>query len=371
MLNRTKYLYTNRIVILFITIVDSILSIFFTKKRKRPEVIQKILIVKPDHLGDVLLLTAILKLIAVRFPEVKIDIVCSSWAIEILKYNKYINHMYIVDHMLLSRNNITPFHKVLIFIKSFVITLLRLREQKYDLCLAMRAGMGNLLSLCKLSGSKCVIGFSTSGLGVLCDISPNWISGKHEVEHFLEILKPLGIECADFRILKSEINYTENEHQVIDELLRAYELKPQEFIVIHPGAGSVKRQLPIKLWQKLLQKNNLNVVICGAKSERGFVEKLMKNFKVDFRVVSLIERLTIRQLALLFSQAKKLFVLDSLSVHIAAMTNVETIAFYYGLPTKKSTWEAHITQWRPINDNIKIVTAPECEKYINEINVIG
>ena len=68
------YLYENKYVIWFLKIMKALLPL--QKKRPLPELVTKILILKPDHLGDLLLASSVLPLIRERYPKAQIDLVC-------------------------------------------------------------------------------------------------------------------------------------------------------------------------------------------------------------------------------------------------------------------------------------------------------
>jgi heptosyltransferase-2 len=50
-----------------------------------PKKLNRILLVNPAHLGDVVISTALIREIKQKFPECKIDFLAGEWAVPILK----------------------------------------------------------------------------------------------------------------------------------------------------------------------------------------------------------------------------------------------------------------------------------------------
>ena len=53
----------------------------------------RILIARPDQIGDVIISTALLPTLRQNFPQARIDFLCGSWAAEIIRFNPYIDNV--------------------------------------------------------------------------------------------------------------------------------------------------------------------------------------------------------------------------------------------------------------------------------------
>jgi heptosyltransferase-3 len=356
-----KYVFRKNLHFIIFCLLDSILKLLPFKKRRFPSEIKKILIVKPDHYGDILLFTAVLPLIKSAYPQANIDMVCGSWATAILGNNPNINKIYYVDHFFLNRTSITKHQKFKKFVSTYFSSLRKIRLEHYDVCLLGRAsGLPNMGIFAYFSKSKCIIGHDAIGLGDLCDIVVKYEFNSHEVEHFLELLKPLGIESVNYQNLHSELFYDGKDSSYVDNLIMESHLISHNFIIIHPGAGLKERLLSIDLWIKLVDRLEDDIVICGMDLEKEYCFLLDKHFSGKKKIVDFTKKLSIAQLYLLFAKAKRAFTLDSLSAHIAAMTSTKTTIFYlYEYSKNPEKKLQQIQRAKPLGGSVQLITSFE------------
>ena len=123
------YLYKNKKAIVFLRILDNIFKYLSIKKRNIPYHVKKILLIKPDHLGDMLLLTSMIPLIKNRFPEAQIDVVCAPWNMEILKGSPYISEVFTIRHFMHNRAKVHVFRKFIVFLFDYLKLWLFLRQK--------------------------------------------------------------------------------------------------------------------------------------------------------------------------------------------------------------------------------------------------
>lgn len=346
-----KYLSKKFYIRLFLFLIDSFLKpiFYFFINRKFPEKVKKILIIKPDHLGDILLTTSILKPLKEKFPESTIDIVCGEWALPILENNPYIRHKIIINVPFANRKNISKFKKKLEFYRTLFSSLKIIRKEKYDLGLFMRSRRGNLVSLALFGKINYTVGHGTAGFGFLFSKEVEWKNKVHEIEHYLEVLKHLGIE-KKLEDLSPELFPLENHKIMAKEYFNSLKLKTK-MTIVHPGSGNILKTLSIDRWKKIINiliEKGYEVVITGSKTE----EKLAKDISSGFENVRILTgKFDILSLYEFFKFASLIITVDSLSAHLAGMTDVKTYVFYSGL--------GDVNQWRAIGQNI-VILKNEC-----------
>jgi ADP-heptose:LPS heptosyltransferase len=159
-----------------------------------------------------------------------------------------------------------------------------------------------------------LIGHATGGFGKLLDISVPWEEDAHAIDHFLEVLNPLGIAAPAG--LRGSIYSTAEDELYVQTICNTHNLK--EFVIVHPFAGELKKIMPPELWLKLIQDATLPIVLCGNEGEKFSNEKC----------INLIGLLSIQQMFLLFQQASHIYALDSLAGHLAALSKTPTQIFY-------------------------------------------
>jgi len=85
-----------------------------------------ILILRPDHIGDMLLTTPLLSLLRKSFPKWKISILSGSWALPVLENNPNIDDIVVCDYPWLARGERASWTQ-------FIQSVVDLRLKKYDI----------------------------------------------------------------------------------------------------------------------------------------------------------------------------------------------------------------------------------------------
>ena len=94
-----KYIYKNKKYIRLFSAVDLIGNCLFTPFRKRPEEkeYRKILLVRLDHIGDIIASTVVLDPLRRHLPEAQIDMMVPSWGEDIVKNNPAIDNVIVFN----------------------------------------------------------------------------------------------------------------------------------------------------------------------------------------------------------------------------------------------------------------------------------
>ncbi len=342
---KVSYLTRKKTIRYLLYFVDAVLGlIFHPGKRKLPSRITKILIIKPDHLGDMLLLTSVFKLIRERFPDAVIDILCGKWALPVLSNNPYIRRKIIVNHPFANRDGTSKLRKIRDFLRTFLNSLEEIWQRQYDLGLFMRSRRGNMLYLSRIGNISYSIGHGTAGYGPMLSLKVEWEKGRHETEHFLEILRPLGID-AETKDLHYELYPSEEDYMSADMFWKKNKLGSMKTAVVHPGSGVMKKTLKPEKWKevlKILSMHNYRVILTGAGQEAGFLQEIAPPDSIIAAGT-----FTIPGLGLIFRKSSLVITVDSLSSHLAGWSGVKTIIFFCGMGDER--------QWRPLGDNINIL----------------
>ena len=177
-----------------VSLVDNVGKLFFERRnRDCSTIIKSILLIRLDHLGDVLLTTPAIKSLKQRFPHARITMVVKEWAFEAIKDNPHID-------------------KVIIFNPSWTVPgqegtkiaglggiwklIFQLRKERFDFAIDFKGDPRNIL-IAYLSGARRRISYGIRGGGfLLTDIVP-YEPGIHETDKNLKLLSPLGIHSED------------------------------------------------------------------------------------------------------------------------------------------------------------------------------
>lgn len=331
------YLYRNYLAIFSLLIVDALLRLFVRKSHKSlPDRVEQILIVKPDHLGDCLLSTAVLPIIKSRYPNATCDYLAGPWSRAVLGAYPEIRKIWYVRHAQLNRKD-NFVKKWLVFWKDLIEVIPRVREERYDLILNLRAFGGNLVFANALMGGKFLAGHATGGGGRLLDRKAEWIPHRHEVEHYAEVLALIGIQTNLDDLKPQTPNFKSTFH--VGQL-------PERFFAVHPGAGTPNKKLPIALWNEILRSTDLPIVVCGSSDDKRWLAEV--SFPNGQPVIDLVDQLQISDLFAVLNRAEIFHALDSFPAHLASVTRCPQIKAHF---LRCSDPE----QWRPLGNAVQIV----------------
>lgn len=348
---QSGYRFKNRLAIAVITAIDFCTGILPRRKSALPEEVRRILVMKPDHLGDLLMTTAVIPLIAARYPGAAIDLLCGPWGKGVVTGNRFLRSIICLNHPFYNRSPAPLVRKLLDFWQSLMHTIKILRQERYDLCLNLRDAGGDLILLARIGGCRHVIGHGTGGFRALLDTVVSWEEGRHEVEHYLEVLRPLGIVAA-LPDLRYELKPQAADETRLARLLAEAVREP--YVVIHPGSGDRRKLRPAADWAQLIDGLDpaLQVVITGTGDEQPLFADIAA--RTSRKLLSLMGELTVPQLYLLFHGAVRVYALDSLAAHLGAAAGVATTVY----------WSATNDpgQWRPLGPGVTLLASQDGRK---------
>ena len=277
-----------------------------------PEINPKnFLLIRPDAIGDCLLIIPAIALLKKRFPSARITVLARPYTREIFANDPDIDEV-IND----------PASVEFIKKQDFDCSIHFYNELPYAM-LAKRAGIKYRLG----DGSKPLLR-PFYNLQSDCRWSDLTL---HEVEHNILLLKPLGIELPN----------TPPPLQIKAPLLSRYEFKPNEFVVgIHLGTGhGNKAWLPdryAKVVDHLIEKWKATVVLTGSKSEIPAAQTVLGLCRKP--PLDLVDKTTLSELIALISRYNLYIGVDTGPLHVAAALGIPTVAIFPTKFVKPSEW---------------------------------
>lgn len=307
---------------------------------------KKILIVRTDRIGDVILSTPTIKNIRVYFPDAHIAFMCNPQTRDIIEGNPYVDEVIVYDKK--------RTHKSLWASIRFA---LRLRKKNFDWVFILHP-TNRVHIITFFAGIPVRIGWDKKMGWLLtkrvCHTKQQGL--KHELEYTLDMLRVMDIPVMDKLMYFPLRDSTERD---IKALLAQKRLQEKKFIVMHPSASCPSKQWPQEYFSELIRllrdKTSLDIVIITAESEKQNAEHIIKeNDLVDLRGL-----LDISALGSLLKRAALLISNDSGPVHVACALNTPVIAIF-----GRSDPGLSPRRWRPLGENAfyfhKYVDCPEC-----------
>lgn len=224
----------------FLTVIFYIPASLEKLSRKKTATPAKILIMELWGIGDLVIMSSILKPLKKRFPEAQITLLSKAFAKDIFHYNSVINRIIEFDFPWTRHKGKYSFWRwdwleLLKLIK-------RLRREKFDLVIDARGDMrDNFFSF--IIGVKRRIGYNYTGGGVfLSDIARADYENQHKVQSWLNLLEYMGIEVKDSL---PYCDIPEEEARWAEDFLKAKGARKGDLLIgVHPGAGAKVRCWP-------------------------------------------------------------------------------------------------------------------------------
>jgi len=278
----------------------------------------KILVIKFRHIGDVLLITPLIKNLKLNYPDAKIDVAVNKGTESMLTKNPDINNIFVYD-----RN----YYKSLPKVKKIIEEFKFLRSfRDYDILINTTEGDRGAF-IAKFSNAKTKIGYPVKKNWLLknvFDIEMDYskIIFNHMIDNNLEPLKLLNLEIKEKKV---EIFWDKEDEKKIDELNLG------EFIHIHPVSRWLFKCIKDEIMAEIidfLESRGKKVVITASPDEKEIkkVESILSFTKSN--PINLSGKLSLKEVAYLSSKSKLFIGVDTAVMHMAAAVNTPVISFF-------------------------------------------
>ena len=274
--------------------------------------IHKILIMELWGMGDVVMMSAILKPLKTAFPMAQITVLCQEPGQQILKQNKEISSFVTFKFpwtVLRGKYRLWSWDW-----KGIFSTIAVLRHAKFDLILDGRGDVRDDF-LAFLIGSALTVSAPHS------IIAPHkWLS--HRVDLWAGVLKRIGVTIDQFR---PSITVSTEEQSVARAFIRDhFPVRPRKLIGIHPGAAQPVRRWPLSRFKelavRLMKSDNVGTILFSDQEGLGF--ELGKGLDLPVFTGN------IRELTALLAQVDMLICNDTGVMHIATALGVPVVAVF-------------------------------------------
>jgi heptosyltransferase-2 len=280
--------------------------------------VKKILIRGPNWIGDAVMCTPALAALRSSFPHAQITLLVNSTIAELLQENPHLDHIWIYDKAgrhrdLMGKLNLSQ----------------EIARESFDVAVLFQNAFEAAL-LARLARIPVRYGYPTDGRGFLLTVHAPLPKGScHQVDYYLHLLKPLGINGSSKKLC---LKTTPQEDETTREYLRSQGIHDAETVVgINPGAtyGAAKRwstERYARLADRMIESLNAKVLILGGPGEEKLGHAISAQMKNTALVLS--GRLTVRELMAAIRQCNLLITNDSGPMHIAAAFEVPLVAIF-------------------------------------------
>ncbi|MFH0731985.1 MAG: glycosyltransferase family 9 protein [Candidatus Omnitrophota bacterium] len=281
----------------------------------------RILLIRTDRIGDVLLTTPAIEAVRKKFPLAHIACVVQPYAKDIVDGNPFIDEVIVYDK--------NSQHKSLL--ASFLFAA-ELRKKAFEVSVIFHPTNRAHLIAC-LAAIPRRIGYARNLSFLLTDKIPHkkHLGQIHETECSFDLLKPLGISSVQEKTLYMPIKQ-ESENSM-DALFITEGLKDDdEIAVFHPGASCYSKMWPAvnfaKVADTLSENFGLKAVIVGSDKKKDMAAADMMKKSMKAKAVQFCGKLTISELASCLKRARILISNDSGPVHISCAVKTPSVVIF-------------------------------------------
>lgn len=304
----------------------------------------KILVINLMHIGDLLLVTPVLRTLRTNYPDAEIDLLADKKLEDLVKYNQNISELITIDKK--------GYHNTL---GKYLAFIGQIRRRKFDLVINLHANE-RATAIAAFSGAREIIGYSSWGLGIFFDfLMENRKRIKHQVQSHFDVLKEgLGITQIDDRGIEMWLDEAA-EQSAAQTWERIFPDKDLPVIGLNIGASWPTKRWPkesfAEVADRLLDKG-FGIAYFGGPMDEELVQQtisLMKQ-KDNPRLAVLTGKLSLLELAALLKKCRVLVTNDSGPMHVAVAMDVPLISMFGASP---------VEGFYPYNDISVVLKTPE------------
>lgn len=279
---------------------------------------KRVLIVRLDRIGDVLLSTPVIKAVREVCPNGYIAFMARRYAKDILEGNPYLDEVIVYEK--------TGREKGLLKNLDFIRAL---RRKKFDIALILHPTKRSHL-LVSLAGIPETVGYNKKWGFLLTTRLPHMkhYGIKHEIDYALDILRYTGLEPKD-KTLYIPVN-SRSERNVEGLFEKNGITKDDVTIALNPGASCVSKRWGAAKFAEvakgLIMKHAAKIVVVAGGADRRLgdeVSLLLKN-----RCANLSGKTSIADLASVLRRVDLFISNDSGPVHIACAVGTPVVAIF-------------------------------------------
>jgi heptosyltransferase-3 len=284
----------------------------------------RVLVIKPDHLGDVLLLTPALQLLREHLPMAQITLLVGPWSQTVVADNPYVDTVLTCAFPGFTRAKKTSLLQPYLLL--FKMALL-LRGMHFDTALIARDDHWWGALLAALAGIPQRIGHATPETSPLLTTALPRSDTDHVTEQNIALVEAFtGRQATQRPLLYSPAGPA--DHAWVEAWLAEHDLEATEIIAIHPGTGGAAKLWLARRWADLgniLQRRGMRIVLTGGPGEHDLLDSISSHMHQRPLIV---KNVTIGQLAALYACCSLVLGVDSGPLHVAVAAGAPTISLF-------------------------------------------
>lgn len=299
---------------------------------------KRLLIIRPDHLGDVLLSTPAIRAIKQKRPDISIHVLCGEWSANVLANYDEIDLVLTLpfpgfNRALPSDNTPNPYMQA-------VASSRMLRKIGYSSAVIMRPDHWWGAMLAFFAGIRERIGYD------MANVSPFLTTAlEHQHQHVVEQnLRLVENWTGELHSNQAEYSFPvfDEDRDYIDSDLLDWRIPSEKPIIcIHAGSGSTFKLWDALKWAKvadmLTSQFSASIVFTGSASEIFMINTIKHHMTENAYIMA--GSTNLGQLAALYARSSVVLGSDSGPMHLAAAVDTPTVTLFGPAdPVEFSPW---------------------------------
>jgi lipopolysaccharide heptosyltransferase II len=290
-----------------------------------------ILLIRPDHLGDLLLSYSAVGLLRRGLPHAHLTYLVGAWGEEIARRGPPVDEVLACPFPGFTRR---PKPSIWQPYRLLLAEAARLRG-RYEAAVVLRPDHWWGALLAAAAGIPVRVGYATPDCAPLLTHPlpwKGWASAEvMAVEAARRLLALVPNGRRDEVARPERFRVTTNEHAYADELLREVGLADSgPLVALHPGAGARLKRWPSQRWAAvgaaLVREAGARIVVTGGAEERELAERVAAG--IGPGAVCVAGRTGLGQLAAVLERARLALGPDSGPLHLAAAVGTPTLRLF-------------------------------------------
>jgi len=300
--------------------------------------VRRILCVRLDNLGDVLMSTPAMRALAERFPQARLSLLASPAGALLEPFLPDVADVIVYEAPWVKHPEVSA-------VDGDLDMIARLRDGAFDAAVIFTVYTQSALPaalFCRLAGIPRVLAHVRENPYFLVS---DWArdnvpadGGRHEVQRQLDLVAQVGARTTDPRLIFA---LRDEDREAMRRQLGAHGVDPDSgFIVVHPGATAASRRYPAEYFalavRRIVAQTGRRIVLTGSASERPLADSIRQASLTC--ATNLAGALSLGEFAALVESAAVVVSNNSGPVHIAAATNTPVVDLYALTNPQHTPW---------------------------------
>jgi lipopolysaccharide heptosyltransferase II len=309
--------------------------------------VRRLLAIRLDNVGDVLMTSPALALLASRLPQARVTLLASPSGAALQPFLEGVHDAIAYDAPWVASSGVAG------DLQADLAFAQQLRERAFDAAVIFTVCTQSALPaamLCRLGGIPRVLAHCRENPYRLVS---HWVrdderpgpSMRHEVRRQLDLLAEIGLVPSSPADERLRFALRDGDAATVQARLRMLGVQPHErYLVLHPGATAPSRRYPPESFAaaatQLVRDGGLRIVLVGTAADAPALAQVERALPAHTRAVSLAGALDLGELAALISQAAVVLCNNSAAAHLSAAVGTPAVVAYALTNPQHTPWAA-------------------------------